>query len=207
MRDSGFGLRYIAIEGADADPALEAEIAELLRSQSGRFLYEIDLKGLTKSVDDLIWVDKVQIKRQLPDRLQVSVTPFTPSARWDFGGRRYVINEKGKIIRAISTEEFTWLPLYIGDLANARQSEMQTFLASSDFLSEHIIAAQLLGKRNWKLYLRDGSEIYLPKSNPKSVIMMMDRMQAQFGLLQMGACRYDFRENSRLVLGECSPPV
>ena len=82
VRQPVFALRQVVIAGplSQVNPAnLEAVVREELR---GNF-FTMQLADARKSLQRVPWVRSVALRRQWPNRLEITVTEHTPLARWN----------------------------------------------------------------------------------------------------------------------------
>ena len=96
VRQPAFALREVVIEGrlARANPAhLEAVIREELR---GTF-FTLRLPEARASLQPVPWVKSVALRRQWPDRLQITLVEHEPLARWTEGA---LVGTEGEVFTA-----------------------------------------------------------------------------------------------------------
>jgi cell division protein FtsQ len=96
VRQPAFALRQIVITGslAQVNPAnLEAVVREELR---GNF-FTMKLADARTSLQRVPWVRSVALRRQWPNRLEISVVEHTPLARWNDNA---LVNKEGEVFVA-----------------------------------------------------------------------------------------------------------
>ncbi len=96
VRQPAFALRQIVIEGplVRANPAhVEAVIREELR---GTF-FTLRLPEARASLQRVSWVKRVALRRQWPDRLQITLVEHEPLARWTEGA---LVDTDGEVFNA-----------------------------------------------------------------------------------------------------------
>jgi len=127
VRQSVFALRQVIVDGSvvHTNPAhLETVIREELK---GTF-FTLDLAAARASLQRVPWVKSVSLRRQWPDRLEITVTEHEPLARWNESA---LVDTEGEEFSADFDGE---LPLFSGpdgsssDLAQ-RFREFSTILA------------------------------------------------------------------------------
>ena len=91
----------------------------LLPSTRGGF-FDIDVLQMRALVSDIPWVASVQINRQWPDQLVITITEREPVARWRSEG---LLDSDGNFFKVDSLLEFSALPL----LSGPDDSEQQIF--------------------------------------------------------------------------------
>jgi cell division protein FtsQ len=96
VRQPAFALRQIVIAGSlsQVNPAnLEAVVREELR---GNF-FTMRLADARTSLERVPWVRSVALRRQWPNRLEISVVEHTPLARWNDNA---LVNKEGEVFVA-----------------------------------------------------------------------------------------------------------
>ena len=96
LRQPAFALRQIVVAGtlSRVNPAhLEAVVREELR---GTF-FTLHLADARESLQRVPWVRGIALRRQWPNRLEVSVTEHAPLARWNDNA---LVNKEGEVFIA-----------------------------------------------------------------------------------------------------------
>ena len=114
VRQPAFALRQVVVAGtlSRVNPAhLEAVVREEIR---GTF-FTMQLAEARDSLQSVPWVRGVALRRQWPNRLEVSVTEHTPLARWNDNA---LVNKEGEVFVADYDGE---LPQFTGPEGAAGQ--------------------------------------------------------------------------------------
>ena len=120
----------------------------------------VNLGALRKRVQELDWVDRVNVGRRWPDTLIVRVTEHQAAARW---GEQGLLNVRGELFTERSQHSFPELP----NLAGPQGSEhdvARRYLAVRGKLAEAGLTLESLGldeRGAWRLVLGGGQEIRL----------------------------------------------
>jgi len=146
VRQPTFALRKVVIEGplVRANPAhLEAVIREELR---GTF-FTLRLPEARASLQRVPWVKSVALRRQWPDRLQITLVEHEPLARWTEGA---LVDTDGEVF----TAEFAGdLPQLAGPEGSAAlvATRLREFGAMLDRRALAISELRLSARGGWQL--------------------------------------------------------
>ncbi|HEX8010295.1 MAG TPA: cell division protein FtsQ/DivIB [Casimicrobiaceae bacterium] len=163
VRQPLFALRQVVIEGglAHANPAhLQAVIREELR---GTF-FTLRLAEARASLQRVPWVKSVALRRQWPDRLQITVVEYEPLARWTEGA---LVDTEGEVFTADFAGE---LPQLSGPEGSAPvvATRFREFGAALGSRGLAIAELRLSPRGGWQLRTAGGAPltIQLGRSDP-----------------------------------------
>ena len=149
-----FPLRKVEVSGdlQRLDPQRLRQ--RLLPSTSGGF-FDIDVLQMRALVGDIPWVAGVQINRQWPDQLMITITEREPVARWRSEG---LLDSNGNFFKVDSLLEFSALPLLSGPDGSEQQvfdgyRYLRTALAQ---LPQPVHEIDLDRRGVWRLRTNDG---------------------------------------------------
>lgn len=112
--------------------------------------------------NNLGWVNKVKLKRQLPNNLKVEIEEYEPFATWQNEGQRFLIDKDGNIIETVRTNEFSHLIILSGKYANLRAKSLFNILVTNPDFSANVYSANLVGGRRWDVRFENGLVAKLP---------------------------------------------
>ncbi|OPL13620.1 MAG: hypothetical protein AVO38_02725 [delta proteobacterium ML8_D] len=95
------------------DHVTEEEILQLSNVTGQDNLLSLDLKSIAKSIEAHPWVRSVEVKKNLPDYLMITLKEHTPVALLN-SDKMYLIDEQGEIIDRLSIEKPVSLPIITG---------------------------------------------------------------------------------------------
>lgn len=166
-------MRSLAVTG-EFRQVDEAAVREAVLPAVQQGFFAVDLDQVRDAVSQLPWVERVEVRKRWPDRLEVSLTEHTPVARWSDGR---MLSEDGKLFAAPAGAG-AGLPLFEG--AEARASELMSFhsLARPLFLplGLRVEAVTLSARGSWSLLLDDGTRIEAGRGDPQSRLARFARM-------------------------------
>lgn len=166
-------MRSLAVTG-EFQQVEETAVREAVLPLVQRGFFAVDLVQVRGAVAELPWVDRVEVRKRWPDRLEVSLTEHSPVARWS-GDR--MLSEDGKLFDA-PPGAGAGLPLFEGP--DARASELMAFhsLARPLFLplGLKVDTVTLSARGSWSLLLDDGTRIEAGRGDPQARLARFARM-------------------------------
>ena len=158
-----FPLRDLQLTGDVAHVTHEQVEAVVTSELRGNF-FTVDLTQARVAFEKLPWVRKVNVRRQWPDRLQVTVEEHRPFARW---GSTALVSAQGEVFEAAIN---TTLPVLTGPDGSAPDvvSHFQEFDRALDPAGRYIVQITLSARRAWVLKLDDGTVLELGRDNLES---------------------------------------
>jgi cell division protein FtsQ len=150
-------VNQIEVTGVDAAHA--AEVRAATRIDRGEALLLVDTGAVTVRVEELIWVDEVDVVRELPGTLRVDVTPRFPVAwRIDAHGAIQLIDSRGVAIMPTATPPLGLPELQVGadDLAVAARTARAVPEALAPYVGRIAVTA---GEAS--VWLTSGTEVQL----------------------------------------------
>jgi cell division protein FtsQ len=172
-----------------SDARVRKEVTPLV--QHGFFA--VDLDTVRRRLAALPWVQRVDVRKRWPDRLEVTLVEYKPLARW---GRDRMVSENGELFPA-PMGVMSRLPLFEGP--DSRAVELMAFHSQARpmFLGSglYVAAVRLSARGSWSLTLSDGSEIEVGRGDPQLRLARFARMlprlqQAEPRILQRADLRY-----------------
>ena len=94
-----FAVRELEISGAP--PAVRAEVAEAARRYVGESLVALDGDALRRRLEALPSVRSLRYDRAYPHTLRLAVVPEVPAAIVRSGDERWLVSERGRVIRRV----------------------------------------------------------------------------------------------------------
>lgn len=166
-------MRKLAVTGEFAQVD-ETAVREAVLPLVQRGFFAVDLDQVRDAVAGLPWVERVEVRKRWPDRLEVSLTEHTPVARWADGR---LLSEHGKLFAAPAGAG-AGLPLFEGP--EGRASELMSFhsLARPLFLTvgAKVESVQLSARGSWSLKLDDGTAVEAGRGDPQARLARFARL-------------------------------
>ena len=169
-------MRKLAVTG-EFRQVDEAAVRVAVLPHVQRGFFAVDLDGVRDDVAALPWVERVEVRKRWPDRLEVHLSEHTPVARWADGR---MLSEDG-LLFAAAPGAGAGLPLFDGP--EARVGELMSFhsLARPLFLPLGLQVEQvrLSARGSWELVLDDGTRIEAGRGDPQARLARFARMFPQ----------------------------
>ena len=172
-----------------SDARVRKEVTPLV--QHGFFAVNLDT--VRRRLAALPWVQRVDVRKRWPDRLEVVLVEYKPLARW---GKDRMVSENGELFPA-PMGVMSRLPLFEGP--DSRAVELMAFHSQARpmFLGSglYVAAVRLSARGSWSLSLSDGSEIEVGRGDPQLRLARFARMlprlqQMDPRILQRADLRY-----------------
>jgi cell division septal protein FtsQ len=132
----------------------------------------IDLMLLVQNLIDemklkLNWIDKVTIKRLMPNVLNVEIEEYQPFAIWINDDKKFIIDKEGNSVPFLDeyeqSEEFKNMIILSGKGANENAKSLFNILVINSEISQDIYSANWVGNRRWDIRFFDGLLVKLPE--------------------------------------------
>ena len=136
--------------------------------------FAVDLDQVRGAISTLPWVEKVEVRKRWPDRLEVTLVEYKPLARW---GKDKMLSENGALFPAPAGVGAR-LPLFEGP--ESRATELMAFhsqarpLFLGSGLQVSIVRLSTRGSSN--LTLTDRTEIEVGRGDPQQRLARFARM-------------------------------
>jgi cell division protein FtsQ len=182
-----FALRSVQLVGADR--ATEAELLGLAGVQLGMNLWALDAAEVARAMAGHPWVSAVDVRRALPDALQIRVEEHVPAALAVMGDL-YVVDAEGVPFKKVSGADTLDLPLITGvsreDAARAPEESAARFRSALNLIATWARTIQRPGLSEVHLEeggLRaidtDGQVIALASGAPDDALARLARVRAE----------------------------
>jgi cell division protein FtsQ len=167
-----FPLREVRINGALAHVTV-GQVEVIVKRELQDNFFTLDLAQTRAAFERLPWVRKVNVRRQWPDRLDVTLEEHVPLARW---GTVALVNIQGEVFTAAYDGE---LPLFVGPPASAKEIAIQYgyFQRSLAAIGQVPVQVQVSPRRAWQVRLESGLTLELGR---ESIESRLDRFIAVY---------------------------
>ncbi|MEL0083679.1 MAG: FtsQ-type POTRA domain-containing protein [Gammaproteobacteria bacterium] len=105
-----FPLRKVEVTG-DLQRLDPQQLRSRLLPEAVVGFFDVDVRQLRERVSDMSWVGRVQITRQWPDELIITITEREPAARWRSQG---LLDTEGQLFLVDTLLDYSALPLLSG---------------------------------------------------------------------------------------------
>lgn len=187
---------------------LEA-LADAVGVERGDPILSLDLDGIRRRVESIGWVRQATIWRQLPDTLHIEIVEREAFARWQIGGRVYLIDAEGKVLEEGDRTDFHNLFLLVGEGASDKAHDLLDMLQSEPVLAARVVNAIRVRNRRWDIEFDNGIVARLPEEGAATAWTRLIELERSHGLLRRDIKVVDLRLDDRLIVQlnpEAEPP-
>jgi cell division protein FtsQ len=160
VRLPAFPLREVRIT---AEPTFvrRAEIEAVVRRELSGNFFTLDLARARRGFESIAWVRKADVRRQWPDRLDVTLEEHVPLARW---GTLGLVNVQGEVFVAHYEGK---LPVFNGPEGAAKEMAIQYayFKRSLEPIAREPVVVNVSARRAWSVRLDDGLALELGRTD------------------------------------------
>ncbi|MCC7083110.1 MAG: cell division protein FtsQ/DivIB [Burkholderiales bacterium] len=169
-----FPLREVRI-AAQPVHVRRAEIEAVVRQELRGSFFTLDLARARKSFESIPWVRKAQLRRQWPDRLDVTLEEHVPLARW---GTLGLVNTQGEVFHAQFDGE---LPVFNGPPGAAKEMAIQYayFRRSLERIGREPVQVNVSARRAWSIRLDGGTALELGRADLEGRLARFVQNQAR----------------------------
>lgn len=182
------GIEISGLEQHDTGLVLEA-----LGVRPGGSLLGFSPGEAKKRLEGLDWVESATVRREFPNRLQVSIIERQAFAVWQYEGNFRVVDRTGVVMSEVDPAQLPGLLVVTGEKANEAVAELVNQLEAIQELRTKVRAASRVGKRRWNLYLENGTKIMLPAGNFEDGARKAFALAQSNGLFSGAAAEIDLR--------------
>ena len=190
----GFGIQDIIIEGRNKT-ALSALTKQISLNRENSIL-EVDLPILKSKIENLPWVEKVEVKRSyFPNILQVNLKEKDIVALYQTEGQFYPVDKFGQVLWVDYTPTKPFLVI-VGEGAPAKLLELFQVISSDHELFKRIKAAVLHSGRRWDLKfddLENGITVKMPEENLDKAYAKLIKINNKYGIFKRKLTFIDLR--------------
>jgi len=202
---SRWPMRHLVVTGEFrqvSDARVRSEVLPLVRNG----FFAVDLAAIRASLAKLPWVQKVEVRKRWPDRLEVALVEYRPMARW---GKTRMLSERGDIFPA-PPGEHARLPLFEGP--DDRAADVMAFHSQARpmFMGAglQVVRVRLSARGSWNLLLSNDTEIEVGRGDPALRLARFARLMPRLEDDQMSRiARADLRYTNGFALTWRAPPA
>lgn len=161
----------------------------------------IDLEKLHNDIKTLGWIEDVQIKKKLPDKLIFNITERTPKIIWQNKGKLWLADESGDLLTTEIRKEYLYLPIIIGQKNEKDIPEYFEILKSQPELEKFVTGAVKVGERRWDFNLNNGIVVKLPEEDSIKAWKELAKIEKKNAIFSKKINYIDLRIEGQIVTG------
>jgi cell division protein FtsQ len=201
---AGFEIDAIEIAAMPNAPELtdarKSEVRQLIVPDGRHSLLALDPSAVQARIESLDWVASARVRRLWPSTLVVEVERRQSYARWQEDGEISVIDANGERLLAERAADHPDLPLVIGRGAGPAAQPLLIALEGLPELRARLHSLVRVGDRRWNVELVNGATIALPQEGAVEALARLERLQAEYALLDRPLAQLDMRAPGRLAV-------
>jgi cell division protein FtsQ len=187
---SRWPMRHLVVTG-EFRLVKDAEVRDAVLPAIRDGFFAVHLDQVRNAVARLPWVQRVEVRKRWPDRLEVLISEYRPLARW---GEKQMLSENGELFpvpkdmdvrvpRPQDAQErpqtaMAALPQFAGPLD--RRGDLMTLYSDAKplFLGSglQVTRVELSARGSWNLWLSDGMEIEVGRNDPELRLQRFARL-------------------------------
>lgn len=146
-----FSLNELRVVGA-ADHITREQVEVITQRDFRGTFFTFDIVRLRASFEKLPWVRKADVRRQWPDRIEVSIEEHKPLARWD---KEALVNVQGEVFQGVHEAA---LPVFSGPAGTSQEIAVQydIFRRELAAIGREPVQVRLSPRRAWQVRLDNG---------------------------------------------------
>jgi cell division protein FtsQ len=168
MSQAGLGISEIALSGHRF--TLDGEIYDQIGVNQETSLPLFDAAAAKTRIERLPWVERADVARVFPHRLEIKITERTPFAVWIRTGRATLIDATGRELGPVPHDAVPELPRISGEGANTSAFELLAALRAHADLANDVTLATRISGRRWRLTLSGGAVVELPATEEQAAL-------------------------------------
>ncbi len=217
----GFRLEDIRIEQrnrtalSDLYKVLQNE-TDLVTLKEGRWhindqmpIFLIDLEEIKIAVEQLPWVARADIRRNLPNIIFIRLYEHEPFAFYSDGNSLSLVNRGGEVITENHLGMFKGLPVISGKGSLRHAPVLLDLMSRYGHVRPHLIAAHWAEQRYWALRFNNNVRVMLPSTSAEieNAFTLLEIYQKETRLLSdSGNTRIDLRLKNPVVRRQNTTP-
>ncbi|MDR3326229.1 MAG: FtsQ-type POTRA domain-containing protein [Rhodospirillaceae bacterium] len=165
-------------------------------------ILDIDLTAIQQRLEKISGIKSVIIERRLPNEINLLINEYNPIVIWQNRGKYCLVDRDGKVINE-KIEEYTDLPLMVGEGASDHTSEVFDLLDTEPTLKQHVKIIQWVSNRRWNItleYDNGNIDIRLPENNPIAAWHELATLEKEQNIFERKIALIDMRLPDRLIL-------
>ncbi len=205
----GLNLENVYIEGAehlDEQKVLDVVMPPERKTGAGSGasevypIFAVSIPELKTRLEELGWVEKADISRELPNALHIKIRERKPVAIWQQGQVLTLVDKSGVLISREDVSLFPKLPILVGEDAPAHLQPIYALLEKNPEIKARVEAMIRVGERRWNLRLQNGVEIRLPEQDIEKAWAALLALQQEKRVLDREVKWIDLRDKDRVYV-------
>lgn len=194
----GYAVKNMMVEGRDY---VDSDVLmALLNTEQGDPILSFHPEEARANIERLSWVEKVQVRRQLPDTIYITIEEKQPIALWKKAKDLKIVDSKGRIVHASNLDRFKDFLILTGQGAPKNAPALVSRLHAEKVISQRVETAQRISNRRWDIFLSNGIVVKLPETDIGLALRKLADAQKREGILDKDIKAIDLRQTDRMIV-------
>lgn len=201
--DIGLNINSIELEG-NKIISDEEIIDTIIYDEFGNEILPNMSFSLAKMEEKILqnkWVDKVYLKKKLPDKLLITIVEKKPFAILKNKEKEELIDEKGSSITSKIDNVYRDLLTVTGSYTEKDTKEIFSLIMSYDNLYHRIKQLDYIGNRRWNMLLNNDILLMLPEKNIRQSLDKILDKNYEENILNRDIKYIDLRIEDKIIIG------
>lgn len=194
----GLRLSDVLVEGRQNAPI--EKILQVVNVRQGDPLLAYDPYLIKKQLEEISWIRKASVKRQLPGIIFIQLQERQPVALWQHQQKHYLVDEQGVIISSENLQAFDKLPIIVGGDAPVHAPHILHLLEKFPDVRKRLTALVRVGGRRWDLHLNKSLQIKLPETKVEDALVRLALSIQQKKINPSDVAVVDLRVQNQMVM-------
>ncbi len=150
------------------------EILQAVNMYQGDPSFKYSPSDIKNRLEQLPWIAKADVRRELPGALHIHMSERKPIALWQHQQRFYLVDEEGIVIQASMLPQFQHLPIVVGQDAPLQTPKILAMLGHYKEILTRITGIVRMNKRRWDLILHKKLTIKLPETQVEAALARLN---------------------------------
>ena len=165
----GFEIKTITISGASSKTS--SLIRKNLKITENENIFKLSTEEIYKNVRDVSWVKSAEVRKNLPNVLDIKITESIPIAIFQHESKSILIDEDGAFIENIDSKPLG-LPLISGKNANKNAKKILDTISNFNDINNNLESLSFIRERRWDMII-SGIKIKLPEKNIEKALEIL----------------------------------
>lgn len=183
------------------------QLLDKVNVKRGTPLLAVNADEIRNRIMELPPVHSASVRRLWPNRLLITVEERVPIALWQKQQILFPIDKEGVTLTYQRAENFSNLPVIVGDEAPKLTYELLNALDSYPEVKSQLKAATYVSGRRWDLHLKSGMLIKLPDGDVNAGLKRLARFADEHLIFAKPIAVVDLRLQDRVVVKPAAAPV
>lgn len=184
-----------------------AQLMEKVDVKRGMPLFAVNTTEIQARLKELPPVQTANVQRLWPNRLLIQVHERVPIALWQKKQILFPIDKEGVTLTYQRAENFSALPVIVGEEAPKVTYELLQALDSYPELKAQLKAATYVSGRRWDLHLKSGMLIKLPDGDVRAALKRLMKVADNYLIFAKPIAVVDIRLPDRTTFTPAETPT